>query len=373
MKRPMTDEDIRRVAHIAEDAFWADVARSFPHVKTGDLSVESTIRFRDACALVIREWLEQNTPEMTEEERELLHRAARVVLEHGVDAIGTTPILIADYLDTLASEPMDPAPAPPERELQPPHVTMSEKGWHWARFAEQLPTHNGWRATWEFPGFLHWTHPALDLSLVATPDWESRGNPEITCDLQDRGGEQMQFGGRRWDVPHPWPRETRTPESYMAIVAPQLDALSAIADEYRNAARRTLLDADLEDEGDFEVDPGASVIAINEELPGAWVTASLWIDQRDLTGEPLKPPKPSPATAADLGLTSLTLANYQVTALINALVEHTNGHDLATEMDWTKEPASVVLRDTGITCHPAFKPLVDYYLTIAPDKRMKGA
>lgn len=75
-----------------------------------------------------------------------------------------------------------------------------------------LPAYNGWRAHWEYPGFLAF-HRKGSPSVSATPDYNARGQIQVEVD----------------DRPLPnvaWPREGRTPEGYMAVMRPVLDSIA---------------------------------------------------------------------------------------------------------------------------------------------------
>jgi hypothetical protein len=161
----------------------------------------------------------------------------------------------------------------------------------WHAFVNMLPDHNGWTAAWEYPGFLCWHKDGMKFSIVATPDWDSGDAEELVCDVQDTQGERVnslcKAIGWEGGVCIPWSKSERTIASYMAHVRPVLEKVDAVAEEYRNAVRRTLIDAHLEEEGEFEV-TNDIFCPIDEELPGAWVSVEIWVDARDLTGEPVE-------------------------------------------------------------------------------------
>jgi len=50
---PKADE----VAENAQLAFWAEVARSYPEIKTGDFPPDATFEFNEACRLAVKRWL----------------------------------------------------------------------------------------------------------------------------------------------------------------------------------------------------------------------------------------------------------------------------------------------------------------------------
>ncbi len=79
-----------------------------------------------------------------------------------------------------------------------------------------LPEHNGWKAAWEYPGYIAF-HRAGSPDVFATPDYHERG--EISVEVHDRNGLLT--------TEHPnivWPCAGRTPEAFMALMRPVLDA-----------------------------------------------------------------------------------------------------------------------------------------------------
>lgn len=50
------------IASKAEDTFWEVVAATFPDIKTGDLSIATTIRLGEAMREAVKEWYHTNTP-----------------------------------------------------------------------------------------------------------------------------------------------------------------------------------------------------------------------------------------------------------------------------------------------------------------------
>lgn len=282
---------IHSVATVAEEAFWAEVAKAFPNIKTGDLSPDSDIPFRKACRDVIRAWLEENTPEepeLTADERGTLIAAAAIVRKHGPQASPFDSEATGKYLEEIAtafeSEPRPGWVTPESTYHAKPQPEGSEQAARedWHAFVNVLPSYKGWTPAWEYPGFLMWHHDELKLRIVATPDWETT-EYEISIDAQDVEGERVNFGGKSWDRALPWPKATRNVETYMHLVAPVLDELNVIIEEYKNAAERLMVDAALEREADFDVED--FIVPIQHEAPGAWVRVSVWINEDDLTFE----------------------------------------------------------------------------------------
>ena len=84
-----------------------------------------------------------------------------------------------------------------------------------------LPAYNGWRAHWEYPGYVAF-HRKGSPSVFATPDYHERG--QISCEVEYSSGHQRPLDNA------PWPRRGRTPEAYMAIMRPVLDKAAPLSD-----------------------------------------------------------------------------------------------------------------------------------------------
>lgn len=54
------DKLVERVAEIAQESFWREVADQFPEIKAGDLNPYSTTLFSLQCENVIKEWIATN-------------------------------------------------------------------------------------------------------------------------------------------------------------------------------------------------------------------------------------------------------------------------------------------------------------------------
>lgn len=309
------DKKLADVVDSAEHALWAEVAKAFPHIKTGDLHPECTGMLRNALRDAVREWVDTNTPDgpaeggyywlLTEQGWEIAewlcgdgkwHRLGypRDMTSSEAGAYAWRgPIDTPPQSDASVFWRVDPKDSPlPEPDLAHTHnmgLGHSEAlNEDWAAFVKQLPICDGWRATWEYPGFIAWRKEHLQLEVVATPDWDSGDAEEIVFDLRDQSGERLKvFGGKKWDDLLPWPKSDRTVDSYMVRLREKFAAIDAVVDEYRNAVRRALSDAGFEEEGDFEV-TSDMFCPIDEEAPGAWVSVQMFIDARDLTGEPVK-------------------------------------------------------------------------------------
>lgn len=48
----------------------------------------------------------------------------------------------------------------------------------WIADIDRMPAVNGWKASWEHPGIISWTHPEVPTAMVvATPGWDGPGTP----------------------------------------------------------------------------------------------------------------------------------------------------------------------------------------------------
>ena len=48
----------------------------------------------------------------------------------------------------------------------------------WIVDIDRMPAVNGWKASWEHPGIISWTHPEVPTAMVvATPGWDGPGTP----------------------------------------------------------------------------------------------------------------------------------------------------------------------------------------------------
>ena len=58
----MTDEQQEVVIDFAIEAFWHSVAAQCPHIKTGDLDMDTDLAFRAVATMAVTCWLEANQP-----------------------------------------------------------------------------------------------------------------------------------------------------------------------------------------------------------------------------------------------------------------------------------------------------------------------
>jgi hypothetical protein len=58
----VSEVELRDIAQEAEIAFWEVLVKRFPQAKTGDLSIDRTIRLAITAQNAIEEWIENNVP-----------------------------------------------------------------------------------------------------------------------------------------------------------------------------------------------------------------------------------------------------------------------------------------------------------------------
>lgn len=51
-----------KAAELASDAFWAEIAKNFPEIKTGDFGPEESAAWSQAIARAVETWVTNNTP-----------------------------------------------------------------------------------------------------------------------------------------------------------------------------------------------------------------------------------------------------------------------------------------------------------------------
>lgn len=84
---------------------------------------------------------------------------------------------------------------------------------------EDLPDYRGWRFTYEYPGYFHYSHADHPFSVLFTPDWE--GDEVLPIQVTDDEGECYS----EHCVILPLPREGRTGAQLLDLVRPTLDKL----------------------------------------------------------------------------------------------------------------------------------------------------
>jgi len=80
-----------------------------------------------------------------------------------------------------------------------------------------LPAYNGWHPTYEYPGFIFYTHPHGDYAVTIASDFNGDACLDIQISTADlaRSINDGENG--------PWPHEGRTAEKMFARIRPYLD------------------------------------------------------------------------------------------------------------------------------------------------------
>ncbi len=86
---------------------------------------------------------------------------------------------------------------------------------------DDLGPYNGWRFSYEYPGYFCYSHSDLPFSVFFTPDWE--GADSMPVEVQDTNGYYFEDHSTRV----PLPREGRTGQQLLDLVRPTLDKLSS--------------------------------------------------------------------------------------------------------------------------------------------------
>lgn len=85
-----------------------------------------------------------------------------------------------------------------------------------ATLCAALPAYNGWRAFYEHPGNICYRHPAGEVIVRCTSDWERPDTLDVQIEtirgVDDGGGDVL-----------PWPRQGRTWGALFALVRRFLD------------------------------------------------------------------------------------------------------------------------------------------------------
>lgn len=95
-----------------------------------------------------------------------------------------------------------------------------------------LPEHNGWRATYEYPGFINYSHPDSDVMVCACSDFN--GDAKLDIQIQTTDGRSFDDGENEV-----WPHEGRTPEKMFARIRPYLDKYHPSAANATTAAKES--------------------------------------------------------------------------------------------------------------------------------------
>ena len=79
-----------------------------------------------------------------------------------------------------------------------------------------LPKYKGWRSTYEYPGYIHYSHPESDVVVCTTSDFN--GDAKLDIQIQTTDGRSFDDGEN-----DPWTHEGRTAEKLFARIRPYLD------------------------------------------------------------------------------------------------------------------------------------------------------
>lgn len=79
-----------------------------------------------------------------------------------------------------------------------------------------LPEYKGWQSSYEYPGFVSYTHPDSDVMVCASSDFN--GDSKLDIQIQTTGGHSFDDGENA-----PWPHEGRTAVTMFDRLRPYLD------------------------------------------------------------------------------------------------------------------------------------------------------
>lgn len=92
----------------------------------------------------------------------------------------------------------------------------------------ELPEYNGWRATYEYPGYIFYHHPKTELCICISSDFNGQGMLDVqvhnpVTGWYDDGRGKTSGGGEL-----PWPYEGRSAAKMFELVKPFLDEYQSI-------------------------------------------------------------------------------------------------------------------------------------------------
>lgn len=82
---------------------------------------------------------------------------------------------------------------------------------------QALPEYNGWCSTYEYPGFINYSHPDSAVVVCASSDFNGDGKLDIQIHTADFS-KSLNDGENE-----SWPHEGRTAEKMFARLRPYLD------------------------------------------------------------------------------------------------------------------------------------------------------
>jgi hypothetical protein len=86
----------------------------------------------------------------------------------------------------------------------------------------ELGPYDGWRFSYEYPGYFCYSHPDLPYNVFFTPDWS--GVETLPIEVQDDEGRHCE----EHSATLPLPREGRTGRQLLDLVRPTLDKLAKL-------------------------------------------------------------------------------------------------------------------------------------------------
>ena len=87
---------------------------------------------------------------------------------------------------------------------------------------DDLGPYDGWRFSYEYPGYFCYSHPNLPFNVFFTPDWEDDG--KLPIEIQDDDGGHCEEHSSVWLLPH----DGRTGQQIFDLVRPTLDKLATL-------------------------------------------------------------------------------------------------------------------------------------------------
>jgi len=87
-----------------------------------------------------------------------------------------------------------------------------------AAFCATLPEHEGWKATWEYPGFIAWHHAGVPFTILINQDEEKPTRLLVDRQDPDGGNLGVRFPHQHLDLP------TVDVDAYMKVAGPILSA-----------------------------------------------------------------------------------------------------------------------------------------------------
>lgn len=269
----------------AEADFWYAITKAYPEIKTGDDDGLGH-KLRDAMDEAVRHWLDLNIPTASAScdivvemrpplkgERGFMVEAltaeaalAEVLRESedlgwiaqedhrgGLDENGMHAVTISfrPSIRALTQEELMAAQGASPALVSAVAATgrVAPRSRHakerWGEFVDRIPEHAGWKAYWEYPGYIRWTHADLEFSVFATPDHSTDGR--ISVDLTSDDGDLIAS-----DITHEVAWDSRgTPASYIEVMRPILDA---VFEKFRSRKFEVLVEATTRSIGNVLVD-----------------------------------------------------------------------------------------------------------------------